>query len=179
MLTNLILTVISQDKPGVVEAIAKCVSEQEGNWLESRFAHLAGKFAGVVKVQISDAKQSDLTAALDSLSAKGIRVETEALVESTQIEKAPTQSASFHAVGPDRQGIVREISQAFVEYNINIEEISTQLSSMPYSGDPLFEAEGVITVPTGVDLNVLHEKLARIADQLGIDISLETTAASQ
>lgn len=176
MLTNLILTVISPDKPGVVEAIAKCVSEKDGNWLESRFAHLAGKFAGVVKVQIADDKQADLTAALDALATKDIRVETETLVDTVKAEKAPTQSASFHAVGPDRQGIVREISQAFVEYNINIEEISTQLSSMPYSGEPIFEAEGEITVPTGVDLNVLHEKLARIADQLGIDISLETDA---
>lgn len=173
MLTSLILTVLSPDKPGVVEAIAKCVSENNGNWLESRFAHLAGKFAGVVRVQIDSESKDTLSSALESLSGKGIRVEVEEQSDAQPVEKAQTQSASFHAVGPDRPGIVREVSQAFVEYNINIEEISTQLSSMPYSGDPLFEAEGVISVPASLELHVLDEKLARIADQLGVDISLK------
>lgn len=171
MLTSLILTVLSPDKPGVVEAIAKCVSEHNGNWLESRFAHLAGKFAGVVRVQVEQADQETLASALQELGGKGIRVEVEQQTAEPAV-KAESKHATFHAVGPDRPGIVREISQAFVEYNINIEEISTQLSSMPYSGEPLFEAEGELSVPATVELHVLDEKLARIADQLGVDISL-------
>ena len=46
--TFLVLTVIGDDRPGLVEQLAAAISEHRGNWLESSMAHLAGKFAGIV-----------------------------------------------------------------------------------------------------------------------------------
>ena len=52
-MTNfLVLTVISDDKPGVVETLAKTITEHGGNWLECRMSHLAGKFAGILRVSV-------------------------------------------------------------------------------------------------------------------------------
>ena len=48
MQTELILTVVGDDRPGMVQDAANCVREVGGNWLESRMTRLAGKFAGVV-----------------------------------------------------------------------------------------------------------------------------------
>ena len=45
-MTDLVLTLIGPDRPGLVEAVAEVVARHGGNWLESRMAHLAGKFAG-------------------------------------------------------------------------------------------------------------------------------------
>lgn len=171
MLTNLILTVISPDKPGIVEAVAKAVASQGGNWLESRLTQLAGKFAGVVRVQVEKEKQQDLTEALRSLRAQQINV----LVDEAEDAFTPAvgRLASFHAVGPDRPGIVREISQAFAHYNINLEELSTRYSSMPYSGEPLFEAEGKLQVPEYFALHELEERLDDVANHLAVDISVK------
>lgn len=47
MSTFLVLTVIADDKPGIVEQLAATITEHGGNWLESRMAQMAGKFAGI------------------------------------------------------------------------------------------------------------------------------------
>lgn len=171
MLTNVILTIISQDKPGIIESIARIVAEHEGNWLESRLTQLAGKFAGVVRLQIDQSQQIALTQALHALRAQHITVLVDE-GEETQ-SKDVVQLASFHAVGADRPGIVREISQAFAYYKINVKELNTQYTSMPYSGEPLFEAEGKLQIPEKFPLYELEEKLDQIANHLAVDISIK------
>ncbi|UZJ45914.1 cellulose-binding protein [Marinimicrobium sp. C6131] len=166
----LILTLISDDKPGIVERLAQIIQQHEGNWLESRLSHLAGKFAGIVQVAVPEAQREPLTAALQALGGQGLKL----VVESAEAtERAPFRAFRFTVAGPDRAGIVFEIAQAFAERNINMGELETDYSSMPWSGEPLFQANGVIEVPESVDMNELHDDLDSIADQLAIDIRLE------
>ena len=49
---HLVLTIIAADKPGVVERIAQNIAAHGGNWLESRMAHMAGQFAGILRVSV-------------------------------------------------------------------------------------------------------------------------------
>jgi hypothetical protein len=42
----------AEDRPGLVEKLSEAVTEEGGNWLESRMAHLAEMFAGIVRVEI-------------------------------------------------------------------------------------------------------------------------------
>ena len=56
MTTNLVLTVIGDDKPGLVEALSQAIANNSGNWLESSMSHLAGKFAGILRVSVADAE---------------------------------------------------------------------------------------------------------------------------
>ncbi len=172
----LVLTVISDDRPGVVQKLAKVINDHQGNWLESRMSHLAGKFAGILQVGVAEEHCQTLQQALKDLSGDGLQV----VVETA----SPTNSAEhkafhFSVVGPDRTGIVVEISQAFAERNISVDELETDTSSMPWSGEPMFEATGVIHVPAGVNLNDLHDNLDVIADELAVDIRLETPPAEQ
>lgn len=170
MPTNLVITVISDDKPGIVKQLANTVAEHGGNWLESRLSHLAGKFAGVIRISAEPDKLDALEQALSNLGSQHIRVSME---ESSDTPTGNIQrQAAFKALGPDRAGIVLEIAQAFAQYNINVEEFNTNCSSMPYSGDPLFEAEGLIQLPESADLHDLSEQLERIADHLAIDIRI-------
>ena len=53
--TFLVLTVIGEDRPGLVEALSETVAVHGGNWLESRMAHLAGRFAGLARVEVPPA----------------------------------------------------------------------------------------------------------------------------
>jgi glycine cleavage system regulatory protein len=168
---HFILSVLSDDRPGVTRQIAELVAQHQGNWLESRLTQLAGKFAGVIRISLTEEKFGDLQSALQGLADRGIRVVAEELQTVAQKERGRT--ATFGAAGPDRPGIVLEITQALTQYNINIAELNTNCSSIPYSGEPLFEAEGVLHVPVSTDLEQLAGQLDAIADALGIDISLE------
>lgn len=176
MALHYILSVISDDKPGIVKAIAELVAGHGGSWLESRLAELDGKFAGVIRISVEEAQSQPLQDALVSLKSKGIVIQAEPL-SCVRQEESP-HLASFSLVGPDRTGIVRELAHAFAQYNINVEELSTHCSSMPYSGEPLFEAEGVIKLPKEGGLEPLMEHLDAIASELGLDIHLEENPAN-
>lgn len=172
MNTQLVLTVLSDDRPGVVEQLAQTISQHHGNWLESRMAQLAGKFAGILQVAVAQEHQEQLRAALNELNNKGFKIVVDAAISTSKPEY---REFSFSVVGNDRPGIVREIAQAFAARHINMGELETACSSMPWSGDPLFEATGVIEVPKVVDMNELYDYLDKIADELAVDIRLESS----
>ena len=178
MQAHLLLSVSSQDKPGVVEAISSVIEGCGGSWLESRLAHLSGKFVGVIRVRIDESRRAELQGTLQELSISGISISVETQDEARGHAENNNIVAKFSAIGPDRVGIVKEISSAFVRKGINVEELETNLSSMPYSGEPIFEATGLISVPGSVDIKELHEKLDAIANDLGLSLELEQSATS-
>jgi len=172
MQSHLLLTISSKDKLGVIEAISSAVEGVGANWLESRLAHLSGKFLGIVRISVDPAKTGELATALNALEAEGIQVGIEEPADTEASQEAGT-SMQFSAVGPDRTGIVKEIASALSSKGINVEELETNLSSMPYSGEPIFEAQGLLSVPGSVDTKALFETLDSIANDLGIDFELE------
>ena len=72
MARALVLTVIGEDRPGLVEALAELIERFDGSWDESRMARLAGHFAGVVQIHLPDDRAEGLIAALGSLSERGL-----------------------------------------------------------------------------------------------------------
>ena len=170
MQTFAILTVTSDDKPGIIEAIATKVTDHHGNWLESSLAQLAGKFVGVIRISLPTDQCEPLATQLQQLHSRGMHVEFD--IEKTQEPKISQLIATFNAVGPDRAGIVRELSTAFAKHDINVNELETKLSSMPYSGEPIFEASREVGLPDNTALNDVYERLDDIANDLGIDIKI-------
>ncbi|RYY75988.1 MAG: cellulose-binding protein [Gammaproteobacteria bacterium] len=173
MQTQLVLTIISDDKPGVVEALAQTIAQHQGNWLESRMAQLAGKFAGILQIAVDTENEAALRRALDNLAHQGLKIITESSAETV---KTFGKEFQFSVVGNDRPGIVFEIAQAFASRHINMSELETACSSMPWSGEPMFEATGLILVPKTVDMNELYDQLDTIADELAVDVRLECPA---
>ncbi len=170
MQNQLVLTIMSDDKPGVVELLAQTITRHQGNWLESRMAHFAGKFAGILQLSVDSENQTALIEALSGLADQGLKI----LVEpALKVVKPAGKEFYFSVVGNDRPGIVYEIAQAFAGRNINMGELETACSSMPWSGEPLFEATGLIEVPNSVDMDALYAQLDLIADELAVDIRLE------
>jgi predicted amino acid-binding ACT domain protein len=74
---TLVLTFIAHDRPGLVEQLAAAVSTAGGNWLESRMARLAEKFAGIARVEISAGKVNALKIALAALEEEGFALTME------------------------------------------------------------------------------------------------------
>lgn len=168
---HIILSIISDDKPGIIKDLAQVIRVNGGNWLESRLSQLAGKFAGVIHVCISDARSDALRTALQDLQQRGIKVHIEDLQQTQPL--TATRSARFTVVGPDRPGIVMEIAQALAQHNISVDNLNTECTSMAYSGDPLFEAEGELHIPEDASMDDVYDQLCDVADHLGMDIQLD------
>ncbi len=169
-MADLVLTLIGPDRPGIVEALAEPVAAHGGNWLESRMAPLAGQFAGILRVEVPDTKAPALVAALRALEARGLRVVVEA-------SAAPPPSGArrvmaLDVVGLDRPGIVRELSHVLVERGVNIEELVTDRSAAPMSGELLFRTRARVHVPASTDAAELRGRLERVASDLMVQVKL-------
>ncbi len=171
MTSAMVFTFVGADKPGLVEKLAQTVGQHGGNWLESRMSELAGQFAGIVQVEVSDAQFPALRTALLALSGNELSV----VVASSggAADQDDVRHLRLSIVGNDRPGIVREVASALAARRINVSEMDTTVTSAPMSGDPLFEAVAHIQVPKTLDLAELNAQLDAIADALTVEIDLE------
>jgi glycine cleavage system regulatory protein len=170
MTTYLVLTAIGDDKPGLVEQLAQTVAANSGNWLESSMSQLAGKFAGILRVSVPDERAEKLVKELEGLSDS-----LKLIIERVSSENAEETSNTLNLslVGNDRPGIIRDISAALAKEHVNVEELSTECTIAPMSGETLFNAKVRMQVPSDLDLDRLQRGLERIADDLIVDIQFD------
>jgi glycine cleavage system regulatory protein len=167
-MTDLVITLIGSDRPGLVEAVAAVVSDHGGNWLEGRMAHLAGKFAGVLRVEVAPERASELSSALGRLHDRGLRVVVESGAATGDAESS--RAMEVELLGLDRPGLVREISRLLAARRVNVEELATDVYSAPMSGDSMFRARARVNVPGDLDAHELRESLERLAGDLMVEI---------
>ena len=166
----LVMTVIGQDRPGLVESVAGLVAEHGGNWLESRMSRLGGHFAGILRVEVPSENEPPLGAALKKLESRGLTV----VVHPDQPTALPASARQsvLDIVGQDRPGIVREISHALASFGVNVEELHTECASAAMSGETLFKAHARLSIPESCDAAQVRQQLERIAADLIVEISL-------
>ncbi len=167
----LVLTIIADDKPGIVETLAATIADQSGNWLESRMSHMAGKFAGILRISIEAAKTEALQTSLEALASQGINVSVEVSIEAG--DTVATKDLTLNLVGNDRPGIVKEVSQALAKMGVNVLELTTNCESAAMSADLLFKTEAHLRVPQGFDADVLTDALEAISNDLMVEINLD------
>lgn len=178
MNSSLVMTVIGPDRPGLVQAVAVCVADHGGNWLESRMCHLAGQFAGLLRVEVDAARRDGLVRALQGLEASGLRVMVHAgdgrsaMGEGRSGEPGGTK-ATLELVGQDRPGILRSLSAVLAAHGVNVEELASERESAPMGGGTLFKARATVLVPAGVNLAKVRAELEKIAADLMVDLSLQ------
>jgi glycine cleavage system regulatory protein len=171
----LVMTIISPDRTGLVEAVARVVADHGGNWLESRMCRLGGEFAGILRVEIPAGKKTPLLAALQHLQTNGLQI---VIREDAPVAATAGRQTRLEVIGADRPGIVREIASALVRAGVNVEEFSSEVASAPMSGETLFKAAARLHLPDGCDLAALKQELEKIAADLLVDVSFAEVGAS-
>ena len=166
---TLVLTFIAEDRPGLVEKLSKAVTEEGGNWLESRMAHLAEKFAGIARIEIPDDKVLSFKTALMALEAEGFRLTIE---EATDGAPPSGTVLTLDLVGPDHPGIVRDISHCLAERGVSVEEMETDIREAPMGGGTLFYAQARVRSPASLNEEELRQALEGLTAALMVDITL-------
>jgi glycine cleavage system regulatory protein len=167
---QLIVTVIAPDKPGQIETIASCIANHGGNWLESRMAHLAGQFAGIVRVDVAADVQGDLRSALQALSSHGIRVQ---FAEMGGERVSNPKPITMELVGNDRPGIVRDVTRVLSEQGVNVQQLVTNVEPAPMSSETLFRAHALLGLPENLSLDALKERLETLANELVVELRIK------
>jgi glycine cleavage system regulatory protein len=169
-MTILVLTVVGNDRPGLVDALSGAIAEHGGNWEQSSMAHLANKFAGILTVNVADDRVEAISDALRALREDGLLHVT---VEHGRAETPePRRRLHLDLVGQDHPGIVHDISHALAAEGISIETLETDTRSASMAGGTLFHAKAVLVAPESVAVEQLEEVLEALANELMVDVDL-------
>ena len=177
-MATLVLTVLGDDRPGLVSALSAPVSAHGGSWERSELSRLAGKFAGIVVVSVPQARVEGLVSELAGLSTEGLRVTVERTDEPRKSGEPGepgeegTHRLHLELLGDDRPGIVAEISAALARAGVSIEELSTDVRDAPMAGGTLFEARAVLRAPVEAATDALGAVLEALADELMVELTL-------
>ena len=170
MQVSLVLTVLSDDKPGLVQRISEVLVAHEANWTESRMVHLAGKFAGLLQATLAQDKLDSLRAGLHSLQeSQGINILVDQ-VDDPEAVADPAEELRLEVLGQDMPGIVNRITEALLQLNVNVEELNTEQRSAPMSAETLFYAEITMGLPEGVSADDVQDALEGLSAELMVDL---------
>lgn len=169
-MTTLVLTVVGDDRVGLVKALADVVSSNGGNWERSHLAELAGTFAGVVLVTVPDRRAAALQAALAPL--EGLLDVSVRATGADPSPGVPTRQVRLELLGNDRPGVVAAVSGILAEHGLGVADLQTATREAPMAGGVLFEASAVLTVRADAPLDALRTDLEQLATEILVDLSL-------
>ena len=171
-MATLVLTVIGDDRSGLVAALSGIIADHGGSWERSQMARLAGKFAGIVVVAVPDDRAEDLVAALGPLGSEGLLDVTVGRAADEGAVSPDLTRLTLELIGADRPGIVHDISRALAAQQVSIEELHTTTREAPMVGGMLFEATATLLAPPTVPIADLQAVLEELANELMVDLSL-------
>jgi glycine cleavage system regulatory protein len=171
MIRQLVLTIVASDRPGIVQAVADVVAHHGGNWMDSSMVRLGGEFAGIVRVSVAQENADALEASLVALKDQGLAITVQAA------SAGPTMagtSAHLMVSGADHPGIVRDISMSLAECGVSIEELHTEQFPASMTGQSMFQASALVLIPSGQGLDGLRERLERLAQDIMVEIDIQS-----
>ena len=162
------VSVVGEDRPGIVAAVTGALLELGGNVENARASILSGSFALVLAVNMPDgATTGDIERQLEpALGAMGLSAGIRPCT-GTQFT-----SNGAHAVitvyGGDRPGIVHGTAQVLADHGVNVMDLSSRLV-----GDPPIYVLGIgVQLADGMTLESLEDCL-RCDALRGLDISVQ------
>ena len=167
MIDHLVVTVLAEDRPGIVESLAQTVSAHSGNWMESRMNRLAGKFAGILLVEVATQNSSQLQKALGALKKQGISIRIE---NSTLVHDQHKIALCIDIIANDRPGIVDEIAVLLSSNNVNLKSLETFCASAPMSAGIMFHAQAYMQLPEVLSQDALMRLLESLSDDLMVEV---------
>ena len=168
----IVLTVVADDHPGIVEELSDALATHDGNWTESSMMTLAGKFAGILLAEVPEDRADSFLRVLDSLEAGGMQIVAQR--SDTPVRPSGGREFSVELVGQDHPGIVHDITEVLAGLGINVMELESTVQSASMSAETLFIAHARILVPEDVTPERLREEMEQLANELMVDIDLST-----
>jgi glycine cleavage system regulatory protein len=168
---SLVLTVICDDRPGIVARLSHLLEKHGGNWTNSSMLSLAGKFAGILLAHVPAGQSETLIQELQQLQGEGMQV----TVHRSSAAEPATGSRQFvlELLGQDRPGIVRDITAILSRHGVNVLELDSSCESASMSGEMLFKARARLLLPPDLNRDILQADLEHLANELMVDINLQ------
>jgi glycine cleavage system regulatory protein len=160
-----ITTIVGDDRPDIINALAETTRSLGGEWIKSKVIRLDGQFAAIMKVAIDEARETKLKETLDQefsdLSFTHAPVRT--------IDPGHTTVYDLVLDCSDRPGLTKDITR--VLYDLNLRPENLEVSRVPVfeMGDTVYSASMVVAVPDTMTREQLSEALSSVSDSCRIN----------
>lgn len=163
-MNELAITVIGQDRPGIVADVAEVLAGLGVNLTDSTMTRLRGHFA-MTLVCTGPVGAAEVEAALTPLAGDGQLL---AHVRRVRPDAAGTAAGDPYLLtvhGADRLGIVAAVTRVVAEAGGNVTDLTTRLAG------PLYVLIAEVDLPTGA-AEALSTRLAEVAAGLEVEVTL-------
>ncbi|MCA1702792.1 MAG: ACT domain-containing protein [Actinobacteria bacterium] len=160
------VTVVGQDRPGIVAAIAKSLFDLGCNLEDATSTILRGHFAMVLIVRApgQDVREVE-TRLAGAARTTGVAVSVGTLDESHAEITAPTHMVSVY--GSDKPGIVFRIAEALAGLSANVTDLNSRVIGS--EEEPVYALMLEVAAPDDVDL---ESALDALKQDLGVDVTV-------
>jgi glycine cleavage system transcriptional repressor len=160
----LALTVLGHDRPGIIAETTGVLASLGLNIEDSTMTLLRGHFA-MMLITNGEAEAGMVEEALSALTGDGsLSVSVREIPAEAGTPTGATFLLSVH--GGDRPGIVSSLAGEVAKAGGNITDLTTRLAGELY----VLSAE--VDLPAAADPEDLRASLRRVADDLGVEVSL-------
>ncbi len=168
-----VVSLVGTDRYGLVDKVTAAIREGKGNLEDSRMAVLGTEFAMMILCSTGEEHSDKLEVALTTTSKElGLLMTLKPTSPRPTVEH--TLPLTINVRGMDNEGIVHEIVRHLVSQGIAVEHLDSNVVNAPYSGVPLFEMQVQLRAPASISLGSLRKQLAGVADQLNVDIDVQS-----
>jgi glycine cleavage system transcriptional repressor len=171
---KMIISVLGQDRPGIIAAVTRILFEQNCNIENVSQTILQNEFSGIFIVGVpKNMSDDDLHHHLNSgLTPLGLHVYEKPLSPAAS-DKPPVDSEPFVVTtkGPDRKGLVAAITAILAAHRVNVTNLQAVFKggNDPNANIMIYEVD----IPADADHQLLRKELREKASQLSLNISIQ------
>jgi len=180
-----IITILANDRPGIVKTISEVLVAHGASWIDSQMSNMDDKFAGLVRISVPADNAAELNKAMQGLhdADNKLHLLIEEAIETAKetASEAVSKNKSDHShhdlklelVGADRPGIIDDITSVLVRSNVNIIKLQSEQREAPMSSETLFWAKLHLGLPNSTDQEKVQQALEELSDKLMVDMVIE------
>jgi glycine cleavage system transcriptional repressor len=173
-MSQLIVTAVGPDRPGLVADLTRHVFEVGASLADSRMVNLRGHFALLALIEGPPDTLASLWRKLESEGAgMGLSLEIYEAAAPATSRVPGSVPYRLKVYSNDQLGIAARVTELLRQHSVNVEELETRIESAPFAGTPLFVLEAVVTLPQGTSARKIRDELGALGEKIGCDIDLD------
>lgn len=165
-----IISVLGKDRPGIIAAVTRVLFEQDFNIEDVSQTILQGEFSGIFIATGPDrCEPGTLCTLLHSATARlSMHFHVKRMdPDGYQWTESACESFVITTRGPDRKGLVAEITAVLADHNVNV----TQLRAVFRGGDE--PGRNIMIYEADIPANIDQVRLKRALNDKGRELNLE------
>lgn len=160
-----ITTIVGDDRPDIINALAKTTRSMGGEWLKSKVTRLDGQFAAIMKVSVEASQKEKLNEALAqtftdlSFSHAPVR----------EVQSEDTVILDLVLDCDDRPGLTKEITRVLFDLNLRPENLEVSRLPVYQMGETVYSAKMRVGVPESLSREALSAALTKVCQSCRVN----------